>query len=124
MLRISELNFYDIKSAATSRDAPLDAAIEECAKLKIPMSQALTLVFALLLALSSSIAAPVSRIDQGRDSSSIVWVARKRAEQISIREAPRVAARPSTYRGVAYCSRFADATPPFDLFQRPPPQHV
>ena len=80
----------------------------------------LTATFALLLAWFGAVAAPVSRLDAGRDSSAIVWIAEREAEPVSM--AVRVcAAHPSAVERVAYRSRSVAHIAAFDLFQRPPP---
>jgi hypothetical protein len=80
----------------------------------------LTAVFALLLACFGSVATPVSRIDAGRDSSAIVWIAEREAEQkAQARERPPA---PGQVAAVEYRSRVVGRPPVFPLFQRPPPE--
>ena len=80
----------------------------------------LTAAFALLLAFFGSVAAPVSRIGAGRDSSAIVWIAERDAELVRTRAHVRAPRSQAPVR-VEYHSRIVNRPPLFDLFQRPPP---
>jgi len=80
----------------------------------------LTAVFALLLAFFGSVAAPVSRIDAGRDSSAIVWIADRDAEETPAQPDARPP-RTQPPASVEYRSRNVNRPPVFELFQRPPP---
>ena len=85
------------------------------------MLRVVTAVFGLLLVLNGGVTVPASRVETGRDSSAIVWIDRRGAEEAQSFQ------RSSSIRPVRsgilveYRSRVVSHRPAFDLFQRPPP---
>jgi hypothetical protein len=84
------------------------------------MLRVLTAVFGVLLVLSGGVTVPVSRVQAGRDSSAIVWMEPRGAEEAKTSERSPVAPQRTSGR-IEYRSRTVSHRPDFDLFQRPPP---
>jgi hypothetical protein len=83
------------------------------------MRRLLTAIFAVLLTLSGATAVPVSRIDAGRDSSAIVWLANEQHESAAAAPArPIRNAAPRSH----FTARLLVHRPLHSLFQRPPPR--
>ena len=82
------------------------------------MARVLAAILGLLFTLNGFVGVPVSRIESGRDSSAIVWIAEKQSEPLCVR-------RPKTSRGprarFALRSRLTSFLRIHNLFQRPPP---
>ena len=82
------------------------------------MVRILTAALALCFTFGGSVAVPVSRIDAGRDSCAIVWIAAEECET-------RVVVPPPACRNPAapaqYTTRLIRRAPLHTLFQRPPP---
>jgi hypothetical protein len=78
----------------------------------------LTAILALVLTFGGSFAAPVSRIETGRDSCAIVWIAAEEFESCAVAAPP---ARRTPAPLVSYTTRLVQRPALHHLFQRPPP---
>jgi hypothetical protein len=85
------------------------------------MLRVVTAVFGLLLVLSGGVTVPASRVETARDSSAIVWIDRRGAEEAQKCEHSSSIRPVRCGVIVEYRSRVISHRPAFDLFQRPPP---